>query len=648
MNLQRANDRNETHNGRMRRSTYSSVLIAMKDAMCSETTKEKMQPADNQNKTKEETGMRMDRLIGLCAGIVLLFAGLALRLFWLQSQPAAATRDGMALIRQSVNQRRTDVVLDEGRGRITDRHGRPLAGIGTRALLIQPADDVQEEEVERAARMLGEPPSRLRYILDESPGPALWVPDGEREPAALDGKRASMIAASGLDWLRVVPYRRRYDDPPRAAHVVGFVLRRDRIGAAGLERTFEPFLRSRGARRLSFYRTATGSPLEGLDVRLAEEGNGFYPLTLVTTIDGALQRRAEHVLRETGIDDGAVIVLDVASGDLLAMASAPGFDPDDVNPEDGRWRNRGLVAEAPGSVFKTVIAAAALDAGVTRPGETFRCGGKHELGRVRCHRPGGHGILTLEEAFAQSCNTVFAELALRLGAPRLERAAARYGIGRPAGWRTARLDTPIVSLRDFAQMDGEETGRLFDPRDPVEDPAVVARAGIGQQSVRLTPLKVAQWTAAVAAGGGGLPAPRAVSQIRFKNGRVMVDFPKQTVPGTGFSGYSARWLKRAMALAATNGTAAGLSDVPGGAAGKTGTAETGRDGRVHQWFTGYYPRHNPRYAVTIIARHRPANSRHLATEAAGRLLRSLAGKEWKEGERTWYDVSNVTNGGVKR
>lgn len=568
-------------------------------------------------------------MTGLMAILALMFAGLALRLFWLQGHPAPGTGEASVLVRKSVVQRRTGVVLDEGRGWMVDRHGHPLAGIPTRALLVYPHWD----ETGRTALADLSEQTELANVAGQMDaagltGPDLWRQPGEREPVALTDRQVAALSRLRRAPVAAVPYRRRYDMPPIAAHLIGFVLQRDRVGAAGLERSFEPFLRPRSSKRLAYYRTAAGKPLSGLDVRLVEEGSLRFPLTLVLTLDAALQRLAAHLLQEAGIEDGTLIVLDVNNGDLLAMAQTPTYDPYHVEPEDGLWRNRALVADVPGSVFKTAVAAAALEAGVAKPGERFVCAGKHRPTNISCHHPGGHGSLTLEEAYAKSCNVVFVELALRLGADGLQRAAERYGIGNPAGWRTERWTTAVADLQPFAQLDGEETGQLFDRRDRAADPATVAMTGIGQHSVRLSPLQVTQWTAAIAAGGK-LPAVRAVQRICWNNGRVMTAFPAKSVPVAGFSGKSARWLKRTMRLAAQRGTAAMLATVPGGAGGKTGTAETGRPGLVHQWFTGFYPADKPRYAVTIVVRNRPAESRHLATETANRLFHRLSGNDWK-------------------
>lgn len=561
-----------------------------------------------------------------------LFAGLVLRLFWLQATPVLVVKEADSLVRKAIAQRRTSVVLDEGRGRMVDRNGLPLAGIPTNALYVYPkADGTAWQAIKAAMEQadLADLADLADHMAEAGQGaPDLWRMPGEREPVTLTGRQVATLERLRMKSLAAVPYRRRYDSPPIAAHLIGFVLYRERIGAAGLERSFEPFLRPRSVKRLACYRTAAGKPLQGLDVRLVEEGSSRYPLTLELTLDAKLQRQAELLLREAGIEDGTIIVLDANNGDLLAMAQVPVYDPYHVVPEAGLWRNRALTADVPGSVFKTAVAAAALEAGAARPGEKFLCTGKHRRTNISCHHPGGHGRLTLEEAYAKSCNTVFAELALRLGADGLQRAAERFGVGVPAGWRAARWATAVADLKPFAQFDGEEIGQLFDRRHVPGDPATVAMTGIGQHSVRLTPLQIAQWTAAIASDGK-LPAVRAVARIRWNNGRVMTAFPAKTVPVPGFSGKSARWLRQAMRLAARRGTAAMLAEVPGGAGGKTGTAETGNPGYVHQWFTGFYPADNPRYAVTIVARNRPSGSRHLAVETANRLFHRLSGSDWK-------------------
>lgn len=567
--------------------------------------------------------MKRERLVWLTAGLMLVLIILAARLFGLQIRPVAGT-DEAGMMRQAVQQRRTVVRLDEGRGRIADREGHALAGIDVRALLVQPEDgDINGEQLREAARLLGVEEEVLRRALEEHGQPFLWSLPGEREPAALDDAQVQALSAAGWDWLKVVHGQRRYMSPPVARHLIGFVRYGDRIGAAGLERTFEPFLRSRGATALAYYHTAKGDPLTGLQARVVDDGNGFYPLEVATTIDFRVQQMTERLFEEMGIDDGAAVVMDVQTGDILAMASAPSFDPYRVNPEEGLWRNRGLMSEIPGSVFKTVVAAAALDAGVARPGEMFVCNGKHHRGNIRCHRPGGHGRISLEEAYAVSCNTVFAELAIRLGAEGLSRAAARFGIGGKGGWREDQLATPIGTFRHFAQLDAEESGRLFGDGERPLDPVVLAQSGIGQHSVRITPLQATSWTAAIARGGGALPAARVVTRVNWHNGRLLTGFPAKTVAHTGISGRSARWLKSAMALAASKGTAAGLAGVAGGAGGKTGTAQTGKEGLVHQWFTGFHPLDNPRYAVTILVRNRPADSPNKATETAKRLFKLL-------------------------
>src|SRR5690606_35498185 len=298
-------------------------------APCAQDAAERAGGGTRERRIKKAGGsaMRMQRWISLAAGLAFLFAGLLVRLAWLQIRPALGTPGGLALVRQAVAQRNEAILLDEGRGRMTDRNGRPVAGIPSAALLVHPAEGATEEEAAEAARLLGERADRFRSFLAGLDGPVLWRRDGEREPAAPDGRQLEAIAAFGRPWLKAVPFRRRYLDPPAAAHLVGFVLPAKRTGAAGLERSFEPFLRPRSRVRLHFRRLATGETADGAGGRLAADGSRFYPLTLQTTLDLGIQRTVERLLAEPGIPDGAAVVLDVPTGDILAMALGPSSHP---------------------------------------------------------------------------------------------------------------------------------------------------------------------------------------------------------------------------------------------------------------------------------------------------------------------------------
>ena len=591
------------------------------------------------------------RAFVLLMAFTLAIAALLGRLLLLSAADAAGAHEGSGKAHRSVKQRRWSVALDDGRGRIVDENGYPLAGMMTNALLVLPSGGGFGRESEGS----GEPadlPSRAADILGISAGeaeelifagrePVLWRRSGEREPAALTEGQAEAIRRLGSGRLLVVPYVRRYLPRPPAAHLIGYLSehpermdrlyggelsagrlkRSDLIGASGLERAFDRFLHAADETALAVYRDASYRRLDGLGIRLCFPRSRHSPLTAVTTLDAALQMRIEDLMDRLGLADAAIVVLDAKNSDVKAMAVRPAFNPYKVEPERGLWRNTAVKAEIPGSVFKIVTAAAALQYGAVRPGETFRCDGGPVHG-LRCHKPGGHGVITLEQAFALSCNAAFAQIAARLTPGQLERTARSLGLLRPVGWHAESVVSPFGGAAPLRQFDGEEAGMLFASGAVRADKGMMAQTAIGQRDVRISPLQAANLAAAVAAGGK-VREPRVVSEIRNANNRTIVRFKPHEIPDAGLSEPVARWLIRAMRLTVTEGTAKRLGDADVRVAGKTGTAETGRPGSSleHHWFVGVAPAQDAKYAFAIVVRNvHGARGGHAALAVAEGLL----------------------------
>lgn len=564
--------------------------------------------------------MRAYRQFLMLLVISSLILALLCRLFWLQTYAAIEVVAGKnGIVARSVNQRRAALALDDGRGRIVDRHGVPLAGIESNSLLVlSDAHESGAEEREQIARILEASEDQWSHFIKNGRFPALWRKIGEREPASLSEVQAQRLTQLNLSYTMIVPYIRRYQELPIASHLIGFTAEmgneKDRVGVAGLERTFEHFLHSAGSTNWTMLRDGRSDPINGLRGRLTHPDNRFYPLALHTTLDWTMQRDIEAMMERMRIEDGAIVVLAVDSGDIAAMAVKPDYNPYEVIPEHGLWKNTAVSSAAPGSVFKTVVAAAALEEGLAEPGERFRCDGEWHGHQLRCSARQGHGVITLEQAYALSCNVAFAQLAVRLGAEKLEQTALKLGIGQ--------------TIRPFRQLDGEEQGQVFDPATDREDIGVLAQTGIGQHDVRMSPLQGARIAAIIARGGMNV-TPRAVSEVRMKNGRTLAEFPVQESDKRILSGRTAAWLSRAMRLTVESGTARALSDTPGGAGGKTGTAEIGSgDNRTeHHWFIGYAPADAPKYAFAVLVRNQPPNTRHRAAPVAESLVRLLIEQE---------------------
>lgn len=585
---------------------------------------------------QQSSSIRKNRIFIVLLGLVLILIGWNVRLFWIQA--AAATRltsRGLDLVENSVLQREQGIVLDSGRGDFIDRNGVALTGRTMQVLIAFPietepgAASGREKSLTQAAKVLGVPKQQLDEFLQSLTSPQIWSVGGR--PAALTDEQARQLEALGLADLRVTTYKERYERRQPAAQVIGYIGQNperitkqftdqfhkgelqltSKIGNAGLEKTFEPWLRGIGATSVSLFTDAARRPLPGLDIRMVKPDNLYYPLKLVTTLDRKLQEQIEGKLEQLAIQDGAVVVLDMESADVVAMASRPGFQPEHVDLTGGAsWSNRALKAETPGSIFKTVTAAAALEEGAVKPGETFHCDGALGKYGFTCWKKEGHGTLTLEEGFAQSCNIVFAKVAERLGGETLQRYAQTLGLTTPVGW----IGNTTVSAQ-FRQWDGEEAGQVYAASTDRRDAGVLVQTAIGQRDAQVTPLQAANLVVTLFHGGKVL-SPRVVQEVRFQNDRLYERFASQSLAGealTPIRPATAKTLLAWMTEVVDHGTGRTLQAAKWPLAGKSGTAQVqlagGKPGENH-WFIGYGPADHPKYAAAVLVRHVPAGTKN--------------------------------------
>ncbi|MDF2724207.1 MAG: penicillin-binding protein [Paenibacillus sp.] len=620
--------------------------------------------------------MRQRRIwFGLLAMIVTLFVLLG-RLAWIQVIAAGdfSSRD-VDLVAHSVAQRQQGIELDSGRGDFYDRNGVPITGAKVQALVVFPVkrdDAAGAASLARIGQIIGAEGQSWRDFYTSVTVPKLWSEPGTGLPIPLTAGQAQQIAKLAVPGVELMETVRRYPADAAAKHVIGFIgqnpqriedvfarqLQRgsltlsSRIGAAGLEKTMEPYLQGAGATTVSLFTDGLSRPLSGLDIRLIQPDNPYYPLRVNTTLDLGIQRQVERAMADAGIKTGSAVVLDVSNADVLAMASLPDYDPLHVVPEQGNWSNRALKAIAPGSVFKTIVAAAALEEGVVRKGETFHCDG--ELGKYgfTCWLPGGHGDLTLEQAYAQSCNITFAKLMMRLSGSQLQDAAYRLGLDRQVGW-----ETPHGKGSGLRQLDGEEKGQVFAGDKVSEDEGVRVQTAIGQRDVLVSPLQAANLVVTLLHGGEVL-SPRIVRDVRYRTGVAVRSFPEQSLAGgvsgerfggspesnrnkqrsdtsllgeqfRGVSAGTAKTLLGWMRDVVDSGTGQSLRQARWKLAGKSGTAQTTSGGKpaIHQWFVGYGPVDHPRYAVAVVAENEPENSASRAIVAFRRIMDQLSEQE---------------------
>jgi penicillin-binding protein 2 len=603
-------------------------------------------------------------LIVLFAAAVTALGLLEARLFWLQVLHADRYR-------AEISRPRHLEVVPAVRGRILDRTGTVLADNRRSFDLYVVLEEFEADAgaVERLAARTGIPAAAIRGRIERIYRAIQMLqkqrPAGEHAAILRRERRTPYLLLRdirfeaayeievhghrypGLSVRETV--RRVYPNGPLAAVVIGYVGKvpdeehkrwrddpeafralREAIGDDGVELlwrrgAFEDFLIGRAGLEHGLEQRLSGRP----GVRLVSgRGAGAVRLALVEpqagedvrlTLDARIQAAAERALEGRR---GAVVVLDVRDGAVLAMASSPGFDPNafvpparaaDVAsyfaPDSGApLVNRALCGRyPPGSTFKIVTALAALGSRAVRAEERILCNGRYSerWGHLRCWihaRNGGwHGELTLAEALERSCNVYFNHAAVRTGAAEITAWAYRCGLGRPSGLPLPQ-DVP-GEIPMYAHMNEVET----------------ASYGMGQGPVTATPLQIAGVVASVARGGRGVrPRILADAPVEEEDWQVAPDDLAAIREG----------LRRV--VHGENGTARDPILRAVRMAGKTGTAQVGGDLEPHAWFAGYFPHDAPRFAIAVLIEHGGSGG-HEAAPVAGEIarecLRVIAGGE---------------------
>lgn len=566
------------------------------------------------------------------------------RLAWLQLGIGGSRTASAALTNQAVLQRSDGLILDGGRGQFRARDGRLLTGDTAQTLAAFPDDgrlrgtDAQVGGVAKALNV--EAPALEKWLADLRE-PAFWKAAGSDRALDLSDAQIAAVNKAGLTGVAVLPTTNRYAAAFAPLHAIGYVsqhpervkeLYGDRlsankmavtrpIGGSGLEKSMDRLLQGIGPTAVVQLTDAKRQPLNGLGLRMMLPNNPHYPLQVTTTIDFDIQLAVEQVLERQRIKRGAVVVLDADDADIAAMASLPKLDPYRIGAAGTDERNHAITAEPPGSVFKTVTLAAALESGVTTWDEVFYCDGEYERYGLKCWKHEGHGKLTLREAFAESCNVVFAELAERMDPAWLQITGERLGLARQVGWHADKFvdGAPLRLLQE------EEAGAIFLSRKLGEDGGVRAGSGIGQRDVRVTPLQAANMVVTVLHDGKTF-SPRLVKEVRYADGTLMAALPvrREKSKYGQIQPRTAALLREGMRAVVKQGTAQrALADSPWPLAGKSGTAELAgaRQARNDHWFVGYGPAQGKaRYAIAVLLEDQPAGLRNRAAEVFGEII----------------------------
>jgi len=496
---------------------------------------------------------------------------------------------------------------DIPRGSIVDRNGVSLTGseVSLAAVLFPSMLKDPEGTVEKIAEILDTSKAGIKALIRSKSH--AYIPNLTEE----EFRKVKELNTYGVYPCRIFA---RYGQDSIARHVVGHVNSIDQsawaeisrqglvkeydindlIGVKGIEAIYEDYLRV--GEPVSFFiaeKDARGNIIPGLSFKEAEGSSYSKQRNAVhLTIDSGLQRKVEEVM-DASIKRGAVVVLDVRTGDILAVASRPNYDQNligqhlDSSSDDEAFNNRAFECFYPGSVFKILIASAVVEENLVDPEEKFMCTGNFTFDTglsIGCWEQDGHGVLDFVQGFANSCNPVFIEAGLRLGREKILQYGDRLGLSRPAIIGYPQPQRTCISIDPFG--DGK-----------------IANAALGQEGVMLSPVQVAGMVSVIASGGY-YRTPRLVSKITDHEGNTLESFP--IGPGNRvIKPETAAQVQMMLGEAVRNGTGKNAWITGFGSGGKTGSAETGKTGKdgksvKNVWFAGFVPLQNPRFAIVVM------------------------------------------------
>ncbi len=551
-------------------------------------------------------------------------------------------------------------LLAPNRGLILDRNGVPIAinDQNYRIVMIREQAGNAGEVLDRLGELITISPERRARIEKDMRKRSAFVPVTVAEH--LTWQEFALVSSNAPALPGILPevgLTRNYPFQQAYGHIVGYVgpvsesdlarmedpdplfqIPRFPIGKTGVERNAEETLRgSAGASRIEV--NAVGRIMRELG-----RDDGVAGKDIQLTLDTELQ---EYAMKRLGDQSASAIVMDVRNGDLVAMASAPSFDPNlfvrgisttDWNGlRDNEYRplsNKTVSgAYPPASTFKMIVALAALEADVVKPEETVYCPGYYELGgrRFHCWKRGGHGNMDMVNSLKQSCDVYYYDVAKRVGIEAIAAKARQLGLGE-------EYDIPLPAISRGLMPTKAYKQRVFGEGWLQGD---TLNAGIGQGFVLASPLQLAVMTSRLASGNAVEPrlikSVNGVPPARVEPKRLDIKAADFDEVRTGM--FTVVNEKKGTAYASR------IDDKDKVLVGKTGTSQVRQisaeervsgvlkesdlpwNRRDHALFVGYAPYDNPRYAVVVVVEHGGGGSAVAAPIARDIMMRALYEEE---------------------
>jgi len=367
-------------------------------------------------------------------------------------------------------------------------------------------------------------------------------------------------------------------------HITGYS-NSDGVGVSGIRKVYDEFLQNEKKDVFARYTAnAKGAELGDFKTEIYDDGyceeNGIY-----LTIDSEMQKTVEKIC-ETELEMGAVVVQNIRSGEILASVSKPTYNISDVVPfltsDKGEFLNRAFLGYTPGSVFKTVVAAAFLEKDISLVDREYECTGYTEVqgNKISCHKKDGHGKIKMREAFSQSCNPYFISLVLEYGVEEVIDMAKKMGVSKSSYIDKVPVSKGVLPEGEISLTDAANTA-------------------VGQGKILLSPIEMN--TVMMCAATGYFKEPVLVQKLVSEGEEQYSETEKKE---RILSPNTVAALRSMLESCVNNGTGYRVKNENVPCGGKTATAQSGqiKDGKevIHSWFSGYFPADEPKYAVTVL------------------------------------------------
>ncbi len=541
------------------------------------------------------------RIIIIFAVIIALFLLLTVRISYIMLVK------GQDYKKLALEQQTRDRLITPKRGTIYDRNGKPLAvSASVETVSISPAtvrDAKNEEETaEVLSEALGIDKEDIIKKINKNTSYEVIKKKVEKEQA--DKIRKEQLAGVYLDE----DSKRYYPNGNFASHLIGFT-GMDNYGLQGIEMIYDSYLKGNPGRVVSA-KSADGTEMPYRYERFYSSENGSnVVLTIDQTIQHFLEKHMETAVVDNDLQKGAAgIIMDIKTGEILAMATKPDFDLNDpfsltaaekevvkAQPEDKRgkkeseillskWRNKAVVdSYEPGSTFKIIVAAMGLETGKLNVNDQFYCKGYKEVGgyRIHCWKTVGHGAEDFVDGIKNSCNPVFMEIGERIGRNDFYKYYKAFGFTETTG----------------IELNGETSGLFFDMS--IFNETELATSSFGQ-GFQITPLQMITAVSCIA-NGGYLMRPYLVKQLTGEDGEILEETKPKAVRQV-VSEETAKTLCQLLENVVTDGTGKNAFIEGFHIAGKTATSEKQPrgSGKYIASFVGFAPANDPQIACLII------------------------------------------------